>query len=209
MAIVPVVEGQGDSEATPVLLRRLLGDSGRWDIQVLRSKCANGKSKLLRKFESFLRYAVIEADCEAILVLLDADEDCAAELARGLAARAEQLRLRVPVAVVVADHEYEGWFIAALDANPANPVRARLNLNEPAAGPDAVDKVIRNPKAWLEERMPSDLAYKETEDQVWLSSQIDTRLVAFRSRSFQRLQHAVTELTLAIDLGQSSVTPPP
>jgi hypothetical protein len=51
---------------------------------------------------------------DVILVLLDADEVCPATLAAALLARARtQLPHDCPIGVVVANREYEEWFLAA------------------------------------------------------------------------------------------------
>ena len=46
-SIVPIVEGPGDRDASPVLLRRILFERlARYDITVARPKKANGKQDL-------------------------------------------------------------------------------------------------------------------------------------------------------------------
>lgn len=73
--IVPIVEGPGDKDAVPGLMRRILGQLDRYDIVVSQAKVTSGKRNLPRKFEKFLTYAM-EDDCTAILVLLNADDEC-------------------------------------------------------------------------------------------------------------------------------------
>jgi hypothetical protein len=46
-----------------------------------------------------------------VLILLDADDDCPAELSPALLARARAERSDVPVSVVLANKEFEAWFV--------------------------------------------------------------------------------------------------
>jgi hypothetical protein len=87
----------------------------------------NSKSNLLKGFEQFLEYAIGE-DPDAILVLVDADDECPVEEARSLVDRARALDLGVPVAVVYAKCEYETWFISSLSEGTGEGIRTRLSI---------------------------------------------------------------------------------
>ena len=204
--IIAVVEGHGEVEAVPGLIRRILGDRlCRYDISLLKPKRANGKSNLLSKFEQFLEYSIGE-NPDAILVLVDSDDECPAEEARGLADRASALNLGVPVAVVYAKSEYETWFISSLSEGTGEGIRAMLNIASSVNAPEDVEG-IRGAKEWLKRRMPRDQGYKETSDQKNLTHRIEMDMTYRRSRSFRRLCHAVEELVEAIDKSEAIVTP--
>ena len=204
--IAAIVEGDGDVAAVPGLLRRILGERlFRYDIQAAKPKQAHGKPNLLKKFEQFLQYAIID-NCDAILVILDADEECPVNEARTLAIRAAALSLAVPVAIVYTKSEYETWFIASLSEGTGATIRARLGIPDTVHAPDNLEN-IRGAKGWLNERMPDSRAYKETEDQGPLTHHIDLDLTHLRSRSFRRLCHAVDELVDSIDQRLTAVTP--
>ena len=170
LSIVPVVEGPGDKEAFPLLLRRILGERlQRYDLRVATPKDAHGKSQLDKKLESFLKYSAIESDCGGILVLRDADDDCPLSLAKTLSEQCLNFSVQKPVAVVCAKAEYESWFLASIDTvrgNAGIPDTAFLNVNA---------EEIANPKQWLTDRMPSGQAYKPTTHQASLSSHINLR----------------------------------
>lgn len=204
--IASIVEGDGDLSAVPGLLRRILGELlSRYDIQAARPKPTHGKPNLLRRLEQFLQYAKMD-DCDAILVILDADEECPVNEARTLATRAAALSLAVPVAIVYAKSEYETWFIASLSQGTGAAIRERLGISDTEDAPDNLEN-IRGAKGWLNERMPPSRAYKETQDQGPLTHHIDLELAQLRSRSFRRLRHAVGELVNAIDQRFAAVTP--
>ena len=205
--IVPIVEGDGEVEAVPLLLRRVLRERhSRYDIRIQKPINARGKTKLLRKFGSFLEYARRDQECNAVLVLLDGDDDCPRDLATDLAQTAAGLNMGVPVAVVCAHREYEAWFVASLDSATGDNIRATLGLSETAVHEGDVES-IGSPKGWIQVRMPQSSGYKETQDQPALTPFIDIEHTQGRSRSFQRLCHAVEELLDAIDSGTPVVTP--
>lgn len=205
--IVPIVEGDGEVEAVPFLLRRVLSERhGRYDIRIQRPINARGKTKLLKKFESFLEYARKDPQCSAVLVLLDGDEDCPRDLATCLVHTAVGLNMSVPIVIVCAHREYEAWFVASLDSETGDSIRAMLGLSETAVHEGDVES-IASPKGWIQVRMPQSSGYKETQDQPALTPFIDIEHTRQQSRSFRRLCHAVEELLGAIDSGTSIVTP--
>ena len=204
--IIAIVEGDGEEEAVPQLIRRILWDRlVRYDVHVPRPVIAKGTTKFNKKWEQFLRYAV-KKECDGILVLMDADEKCPYEEAQSLAMKASALGLNVPIAIVYAKSEYETWFISSLSAHTGQGIRERLGLDSSINAPDHVED-IRGAKEWLGRRMPRARGYNETSDQVVLTRHIDLATTRCVSRSFRRLCHAVEELVEAIDNTLSIVTP--
>lgn len=207
--IVPIVEGPGDVEATPILLRKILFDRmSCYDIGVAKPKKAGGRSALDKAggIEAFIEYASDTPDCEGILILADSDDDCGLEWAQGMCVRCRAIGLPVPIAVVSAVREYEAWFLASLESIRGNLIRGNVSLGETV-------EYIGDPeneggaKGWITRQMPPGRAYKETSDQASMSSLIDLSLAHANSRSFRRLCHAVEELKAAMDAGLSSITP--
>jgi hypothetical protein len=93
--IIPIVEGDGEHEAVPLFVRKLLNERiGRYDIEVAQAKNAHGKYNLVKQngLEKFLDHCagdrLIKNDAIAVLILLDADEDCAKDLALSFSKRA-------------------------------------------------------------------------------------------------------------------------
>lgn len=204
--IVAIVEGDGDREAVPSLVRRILQQCGRYDLQVMaRAIVTKGKPSLLKKFKRHLQYALNDK-CTAILVLLDADDECPRTEVGGLVLKAKSLNLNVPVAIVYAKCEYETWFICSLSPGRGDGIRKRLELPAHVIAPESPE-TIRDAKKWLNVRMPHHRSYKGTVDQEPLTYHIELDLVHSRSRSFRRLYHAIEELVRAVDLGEVTVTP--
>jgi len=115
MMLQPVVEGYGEVEAVPILLRRLVNLAELWGRvrigqairiprdQLVKQSGLNRASKLARKNRA-----------SAILVLLASDSDCPAELGPRLQQISDDLVGDIPCRVVMADHVLEEWFLAAI-----------------------------------------------------------------------------------------------
>ncbi len=208
-AIVPIVEGHGEEQAFPVLLRRLLYEQGRYEFTVTSPYNAKGRTKLTRPggVEGYLATAASEADAAGIIVLLDLDEaDCAADLARELAARARGRGLHLPIAIVVAVQAYEAWFIASIVTIRGRRVKG-LKFLPGDVEPHPQPETIRSPKDWLKDRLVDDRFYKETQDMAPLTDLLDCAQVRRRCRSFRRLNHAIGQLIASVDRQDVAVTP--
>jgi len=207
--IVPIVEGPGDVQATPVLLRKILFDRfDCYDIGIATPKNARGRSSLDRPggIEKFVEYAALTPNCGAIIVLVDADNDCAAELAEQICSRCKTVGVSVPIAVVCAVREYEAWFLASLHSIRGHSIRGGLALDKDVVYEGNLE-ALSGVKEWITQQMPSGRAYRETSDQVSMTSLIDVSLAHTNSRSFKRLCHAVEELRSAMLAGSAAVTP--
>ena len=204
--IIAIVEGRGDERALPALIRRILHERLlRYDIGTGKSQVAKGKDNLVGKFEKFVEYAM-DDNPSAILVLVDADEDCPVELASSLARRAAALNAPVPIAIVCSKSEYETWFICSLSDSEGDGIRRNLGLRPSVVCPENAES-IRDAKGWLTDRMPRNRRYSPRTDQDDLTHHIAIELVHEKSRSFRRLCGAVGELADAVDAGASAVTP--
>ncbi|MCY4392930.1 MAG: DUF4276 family protein [Chloroflexi bacterium] len=110
--IVPIVEGEGEALALPSLIRRILDEMVAGEaVQVLKP-LREKRGTLLRagELERYTRLAVAKAkDDVRVLVLIDADDDCAAR-------RGPELQRRVDSVAagsgVLAVREYENWLLA-------------------------------------------------------------------------------------------------
>src|SRR5258706_12428867 len=117
MIIQPVVEGQGDVDAVPLLLRRLRDEAQAWGLEVAKPH-RKPRGKLVKKdfLQSAVQLAGLTPDCAGILILFDADDDCPKNLAAVLEEWAQEVAGGKPCVVVVANREYEAWFLASIEA---------------------------------------------------------------------------------------------
>jgi len=177
----------------PILLRRLantldpmLAFQVEQPIRVTKSKLFQA-GELERAVELAARKV---GGAGAILILLDSDEQCPAELGPKLLRRARVARSDVSISVVLAKQEFEAWFLAA-----AESLRGRRGLRddlEPPAEPEG----IRGAKEWLTDHMAGSQHYVETLDQPALATIFDLE-AARRADSFDRCWREVERLIKA------------
>lgn len=142
MALIPIVEGHAEVRSIPVLMRRL----GIHDV----ARPFRVKRQLVVKageLERAVTLAVADrAPATAVLVLLDADDDCPAELAPALVERCAQVT-DVPVSVVFAMRELEAWFLGGIES-----LRGQRGVR-PDAAYDGDPEARRGAKEQVEARM--------------------------------------------------------
>ncbi len=207
--IVPIVEGDGEVLAVPLLLGKLVAGMGRAEIGVDRVLNAGACSNLTRAggLERFVETAALRPDCGAILVLMDADKGCPLKIAQDFVARINALGTKYPVLIVIANCEYEAWFLASLASIAGRTLEGRPGLPAGTEYPEHDVETLTAAKGWLSRSFPGTRKYKETFDQAAMTRLLRPELVAPRSRSFRRLQHALVEAVEAIDRGHVVVRP--
>lgn len=183
--IACIVEGHGDREALPVLIRRIAPEIGENIYFHVFPPIRVKKQRFLRYASERERYVRLAAKyvkgSGAIVVLLDSDDDCPREIAPGLA---EELAGLVPdtrVCVVFATREYEAWFLAALDS-----LRKTGLIASDAFGPPRPEE-IRGAKQWLSGCMTRAGGYRETLHQASFSAIVDLHMARQRARSLDKL----------------------
>lgn len=150
--ICPIVEGHGEIEAVPLLIRRIFAESGTGTMPGINYPIRIKSGSFLHDESYFQRYVQLAAAKAAqaggeVLILLDCEDDCPATLGPALLARAKNVRNDVPTTVVLAHREYETWFLAAAESlRGCGGLSADLS---PPADPEA----IRGAKEWLGRHM--------------------------------------------------------
>lgn len=189
MKVYPIVEGHGEVEAAPVLLRRLLAEANCRTVGVGRP-IRRTQSQLRSKegIHAGVRLALLQPECAAVVILFDGEDDCPKELAAQVRAWAREAAAGKPCDVVIAYREYETWFLAALES-----LRGQYGIPKNATAP-ANPESKRDAKGALEEFMPADRAYSETGDQPAMSAAFDMGLAHRRNRSFRKLVKAIGDL---------------
>lgn len=191
VVVSSVVEGHGEIEAVPLLVRRL-AEAARPTRSVATPRPVRvPKGRLLKEGE-LERYVALAAgsviDRGGVLVLLDADDDCPAEAAPTLLERAYSVRSDVSVAVVLAKREFESWLLAG-----AQSLRSRRNLPANLDPPPDAESV-RGAKEWLSGQMPVNRRYRETVDQVALTHALDLGLARANAPSFDKCWREIVRL---------------
>jgi hypothetical protein len=189
MKIYPIVEGHGEVEAAPVLLRRLLAEAKCQSIGVGRP-IRRTQSQLRSKegIQAGVRLALLQPECAAVVILFDGEDDCPKELAASVRTWAREVAAGKPCDVVIAYREYETWFVAAVES-----LRGHHGIPKTATAPPHPES-SRDAKGALEEFMPPDRAYSETGDQPAMSATFDMALAHRRNRSFRKLVKTIGDL---------------
>ena len=188
--IVQIVEGHGEVRAVRTLIMRT-AQTVAPDIHVNVVQPIRVKRNLVVKpneLEKRIRLAASKGGRDGrILALLDADQDCPAELGPKLLSRAQQERNDRKIAVVIAKAEYESWFVAAA----ASLIGARgLTANVMApADPES----LGSPKEWIRKRMQGG-RYRETTHQAALTSRFDLAMARGSAPSFDKMCRSVAAL---------------
>jgi len=178
--VVCIVEGHGDRDALPVLLRRLADRHGRTIDVRPPIRCPRGRLVQQAELSRVVQFAARSVGPGGrILVLLDGDEDCPAELGPRLVAWCEEARSDARLSVVIAAREYEAWFLGA-----AESIAGRRGLVPQLSSPDDPE-TIADAKGWLSERMGR--RYSPVVDQPALSAVFDIDLARRRCPSFDKL----------------------
>jgi hypothetical protein len=183
------VEGHGECESVPILIRRIAGCLDPGLAVHVPHPIRVPKSKLLKsgELERAVELAAMRVEADGgILVILDSDDDCPAQLAPDLLARTRTARWDLPSAVVLANKEFESWFLAAAQSLQGH--RGLPEDLEPPAQPEA----IRGAKEWLSQRVGTG-AYSANVDQASLTNLFDLDL-ARRAPSFDKCYREVIRL---------------
>jgi hypothetical protein len=181
--ICPIVEGHGEEEAVPHLIRRIYSEYGEGVLPEINKPIRVKPSSFIQDAEYFQKYVALASMKAAskngkVLILLDCDDECPASIGPKLLADAMRVRTDVPIVVVLATREYESWFLAAADS-----LRGYKGLSETMVAPENFEQ-IRGAKEWLSQRMS--VKYSPINHQAAFTIKFDLEM-ARKSLSFDRL----------------------
>jgi hypothetical protein len=200
--IYPIVEGHGEVEAVPVLMRRLLAESQCFGVQVGRPiKRTQAQFRSREPVQSAIRLALLQPACAAIVILFDGEDDCPKTLAEQVRNWAKEAAGTVPCDVVIAYREYETWFLAAVES-----LRGKYGIRVDAAAPEDPE-ARRDAKGALEAFMPANRAYSETGDQPGMSNAFDMGLAYRRNRSFRKFVKTIGDILTQMNLAMQPWPP--
>lgn len=221
--IVLFVEGQGDVDAAPVLVSKLLSDQEAYDVAFLDRapfRVGNAGTLLRNDMHDWCRHlksARKRENTAAIIMLLDGDlnrvngvDFCPYTVAQLFANKARDLGagINFSVAIAFALQEFESWLIAGIESIAgAQLPDGRNGIKAGTLAPvNDLEAAPRDAKKWLS--LASHSGYKESRDQVLLTKCIDWELVKNRPmRSYLRLENAVSQIVNAIRTDRHVATP--
>lgn len=184
MKIASIVEGDGEVASLPILLRRLAEWRTPEAYPNVLLPIRVRRERFLNRNEEFHRHMQLAASkCGEdgwVLILLDADDDCPATLGVDILQRAQICVPHRSVSVVLANREYEAWFIAAAESLHG----CRGFAFDPTHGTEP--EKPRDAKGWIRSHMPNRI-YGETTEQPAFTARMDLQRAFERSRSFRKL----------------------
>ena len=203
MNIQPIVEGHGEVNAVPVLLRRLRDEARAFRVDV-NSPIRRKRSQLVQEAElrRSIRLARLQPQCGGIIILFDSDDDCPKVLVPTLHAIAQDEAGRIPCSIVLAHREYEAWFLASIES-----LRGKRSVRADA-DPHPHPEEPRGAKGQLEARMEKGKSYHESSDQAALSALFDMKPAFQQCRSFRRMVKAFGDTVVAGGESLGTVWPP-
>src|SRR4030042_2287081 len=168
--IAAIVEGHGECEAVPILIRRIAQTIAPEFEPKILSPFRKPASRLSKEGELERVIAFLAKKLQGdggIVVIIDCDDDCPATAGPELLRRAIATRNDIPISIILAKREFESWFLAS-----AKSLRGKRGLPsnlEPPENPES----IRGAKEWLGDKMPIGGSYKETTDQPAFTAMFD------------------------------------
>jgi hypothetical protein len=200
LRIAAIVEGDGEVEAVPELIRRYAGLAG-WAGRVRVAPVIRRPASRLLKPNELERHVELAArklnGPGGIIVLLDCDDDCPATLGPRLLARIRQSRPDLPTSLVLAHREFEAWFLGSIASIAGK--RGLPRTLQPPPDPEA----IRACKEWLSRQMSYGEAYDETRDQPALTAVFDINAARASCPSFDKCHRELSSLLQRV----AAVTP--
>ena len=167
-----VVEGRGELESVPLLLRTHRGAVYQDYRDILGKPVpCHGRDKALVPdgLEGYVATAAGRPGCRAVVVLLDSEGDAACQVGPALTQRASAITGK-PVHVSLAEPKYEAWVVASAET------LGLAGLTFPAPGdPTAAIKAVLSVK------------YVKPTWQPRLTARMDLDLAAGRAASLRRL----------------------
>lgn len=186
-SVIAIIEGHGEEESVPILLRRMLDPtefSIEHPIRVKRDQFL----KLEEEFNRVVALALAKAGSHGIiLIILDADDDCPAMLGpRVLSAVNSKIMPNQSAFCIIAKREFEAWFLAS-----AESLRGKRGIPVDLLSPKDPEG-IRGAKEWLSEKMKR--KYRPVLDQPAFTAIFDLPLAQSKSLSFDKLLRDISSL---------------
>ena len=199
-----IVEGHGEVESVPALIHKICHERSRTSPLITRPIRWN-RQALMKAGEAERAVQLALKYCGqpgGVLILVDADDDCAAQLGPSVLTRARHAAGTVPVAVSFACREFEAWFVAAAEC-----FRGFHGLPPDLTPPENPEQ-IRGAKEWLRKSTTSAISYRPGVDQLLFTKRLNLEL-ARRAHSFRRFERETLVLLDRIEAISPPLPPAP
>lgn len=196
-----IVEGHGDVDAFPILIRRMCAELfGEAVVVEVPYRLPKGRITRPVDLQGVLELGALrlkeraeEGDKLLMIVSRDADDECPVAVAKTINDIAAQTMAKDICHSVIPNEEFEAWLLAG-----AAPLAQHPDCVGQAYVTDNADS-IKNPKGVFERQvLREERTYSETVDQPKFTAQIELGDATFgRSRSLRRLRDVIERTILA------------
>jgi hypothetical protein len=185
-----LLEGDGDYEAVPLLVRKIAQYRNYNDLIIGTKPIKIGDVPCMLKGDKFLRlfeYAFLRDDVDGLIIALDCEDRCALEVIRELYERVALIveRCEKPIGIVLFVKEYETMFLMNIE-HIAERCKS-IALNPQAVIGTGNIMARRDAKGSLSLAIVGG-SYKPTRDQARLTAAMDIRQC---SATYRPLAHFV------------------
>lgn len=185
-----IVEGHGETEALPTLVRRIVDWSQCPELELLppfrSKKPAIVDDDELAALVRFQRDKLGGAG--VMLISCDADQDCPANLGPSRVEVAREVAPDCLVSAVLPKVEFEAWFLGSLES-----LRGVRGIKHDAVSPEDPE-AVRDAKGALSQVMQGSRAYSPTADQPALAAEFDITASRERCPSLDKLCRDIERL---------------
>lgn len=186
-----VVEGHGDEQAVPHLVRRILEKNFLHHVQLTKPQVSGGIHVVRKRFTDHWQYALMNA-CP-ILWVLDCEDSCGVNEARTFEQTIQTLARHdaQPTKFAFFHREMETLFLAEEKAL-RNFYSLKPDIQIP---PQVLGR--RDAKGEISKLLPANRSYKETTDQAKIAARLDLGRCREISRDFRHFEKAIVDLVAA------------
>lgn len=186
---VLLVEGDGDREAVPVLVRRIVQATGTYSINPASNPIRCGDlPKISRpgELEKFATYACRRSDGDSVLLVVDCEDDCPREVVESFEKRLTEIaeRFQKKVATALMYREFESILLHDIPGLAQRYPELGWDLSRHRADQDW--SALRGAKEYLSGLM-SGYTYKPTRDQAAFTAAIELDRIRDQCRPVEHL----------------------
>ena len=192
---VLILEGSGDKDAVPELLRNLAYKHKIFNFSTAPRPISGRNIQALRtsgQLERFIQHGLTK-DGDSLLLLFDCDELCAKNEVHAFTERVRKQNPTKKVGFAFFNSEYESFFITCLDLIAKRYPEYEWDLGDWNVN-DEHEEIV-GAKGYISRHMKANKSYKPTRDQVKFTSALDLDRLREKSRSFRHLESTLLWLT--------------
>jgi hypothetical protein len=192
-SIALLVEGDGDYQSVPLLVRMLTAARGYFDMMVGTRPIMVGDIQSIMqsdKFPRLFQYAIGRDDIDSVLIVADCEDCCPVDAVKAVYLRTKAIveQANKPLGIALFYREYETMFL--VNAQHIARRCQSVQIDPTRLDPGADLEGIRDAKRALKSIIVNG-SYKETRDQARLTGAMDVLHCAANYRPLEHLKNVI------------------